>query len=166
MEDFETDIVKTYGNRLRVRVCGILKDGNKILLIKHLNIGKAGVLYGPPGGGLEFGESIYERLVSEFKEEASIDIEPLDFIGINEFLDPPLHAIELFFNVKHVEGNINLGYDPEMEGGTQILKEIKFYDIDFIQSLPTEQIHPFILKMVSNQEHLGFYNFFEKKTGN
>ena len=43
-----------YGNRVRVRVCGILIQEDKILLINHKGVGEKGSLWAPPGGGLEF----------------------------------------------------------------------------------------------------------------
>src|SRR5205814_2113551 len=90
-------LIEIFGNKLRVRVCGICIKDQTILLIKHKYLGPKNELWAPPGGGLNFGENARTSLEREFKEETGLNVRVEDFLFIHEFLNPPLHAIELFF---------------------------------------------------------------------
>ena len=59
------NIVKHFGNRLRVRVNGILIENERILMVKHVGLGETGYLWAPPGGGIEFGTSAPQNLERE-----------------------------------------------------------------------------------------------------
>ena len=80
---------EVFGNKLRVRVNGLVYRGNALLLLKH-NINRT-TLWAPPGGGIEFGESIEDALIREVKEETNLDIIPGAFLFFTEFLNYPLH---------------------------------------------------------------------------
>ena len=69
MEDIQNEIVSSFGNKLRIRVCGICIEENKILLVRHHSIGKSGILWAPPGGGMIYGETSEQALIREFVEE-------------------------------------------------------------------------------------------------
>ena len=118
------EIINQYGNQLRIRVCGICVQDNKILLINHSGMNLSGEFWSPPGGGLEFGETIEECLKREFLEETNTVISIGKFLKINEFLKPPLHAIELFYEVQILSGEVGVGFDPEME--QQIIKDVRW----------------------------------------
>jgi len=45
---------------------------------------------------------------------------------IKEFVQPPLHAVELYFSVKILEGNLIIGYDPEMNVNEQLIKDVSW----------------------------------------
>lgn len=122
------EIINQYGNQLRVRVCGICVQDGKILLINHSGMNASGEFWSPPGGGLQFGESIEDCLKREFLEETKTIISVGNFLKINEFVKPPLHAIELFYEVKIESGEIQIGFDPEME--EQIIKDVKWLSFE------------------------------------
>src|SRR5688572_17010203 len=103
----ESEIAKIYGNRLRVRVCGICWENDRLLLVNHQM--PNGDFWAPPGGGLEFGEEAADALKREFKEEANLDIDVGSYLFGCEFIRQPLHAIELFFDVKAVGGLLKTG---------------------------------------------------------
>ena len=92
------EIGKIYGDRLRVRVCGLCWDGDRILLANHSLLSGSN-FWIPPGGGLEYGETVEKALKREFSEETGLEVEQLGFAFGCEFVKKPLHAIELFFNV-------------------------------------------------------------------
>lgn len=117
-------VYQTYGNKLRIRVCGLCIDNGRLLMINHQGI-NAGDFWAPPGGGLQFGETLESCLKREFSEETSLEIEIRSFRFLYEFVQLPLHAIELFFLVEARPGNLSQGYDPEMEEN-QIIQEVKF----------------------------------------
>ena len=122
------EIINQYGNKIRVRVCGICVQDDKILLVNHSGMNESGEFWSPPGGGLEFGESIEDCLKREFLEETNTIISVGKFIKINEFVKPPLHAVELFYEVKILSGEIKIGFDPEME--EQIIKDIQWLNFE------------------------------------
>lgn len=93
-------------------------------MINHRGI-KEGDFWAPPGGGLQFGESMEECLKREFQEETGLAIEILNFQFLCEFIQSPLHAIEAFFQVDIKEGSLRKGTDPEMKDN-QIIEEVKF----------------------------------------
>jgi len=155
----EQEILANFGNRLRVRVCGVCIKDNKILLIKHKNIGRAGYLWSPPGGGLKFGETVEACLKREFLEETHLSVKIERFLFVHEFVEPPLHAIELFFEVSIVEGKIGLGKDPEMQENKQILEKIAFLDYANLAQEPKECLHKVLRKISSINEILEIRSF-------
>jgi len=159
-------IIKDYlagiKNKIRVRVCGILEEDGALLMIKHVGIGTEGVLWSPPGGGLEFGENAESRLIQEFAEETGLQIEVNDFLFVNEYVQPPLHAVELFFKVRRVGGDLILGMDPELSEENQIIQEIKFLTYSDLEKIPAKQVHNAFNSMKSNKsitELRGFVKF-------
>jgi 8-oxo-dGTP diphosphatase len=141
-----------FGNQLRVRVCGVCIDQNKILLVNHHGLNH-GDFWAPPGGGLQFGETAEACLKREFKEETGLDVEIGDFLFATEFIHEPLHAVELFFLTFIKGGVLKKGVDPEM-GAEQIIQEVKFFDRLEIAQLNAGELHgifekaPDVLKIV------------------
>ncbi|MCU0447421.1 MAG: NUDIX hydrolase [Microscillaceae bacterium] len=140
-ESIKQEILQKFGNQLRLRVSGICCQNEQVLLIKHHYLGEGKYLWSPPGGGMHFGDSANETLVREFWEETNLQIEVGEFLFVNEFLQPPLHAIELFFAVKIVGGELKRGFDPEMSAENQIIHEVKFLSLDDLQKENPLQIH-------------------------
>jgi 8-oxo-dGTP diphosphatase len=134
MTELNQEIIKAFGNRIRTRVSGICIDDQKILLIKHHTLGPEGILWAPPGGGMEFGESAEQCLIREFLEETGLTIKVEKFLFVHEFLDPPLHAVELFFEVKVVSGELLTGSDPEIKLEHQIIHDVQYFTDDEIKS--------------------------------
>lgn len=128
-----------FGNQLRVRVCGVCFDRNKILLVNHHGL-KHGNFWAPPGGGLHFGETAEACLKREFKEETGLNVEIGDFLFATEFIHEPLHAVELFFLTFIKDGVLKKGVDPEM-GAEQIIQEVKFFDRLEIAQLNSGELH-------------------------
>jgi 8-oxo-dGTP diphosphatase len=157
----EEKIIEKFGNKLRVRVCGILIEKGKILLIRHRSLGKKGVLWAPPGGGMQFGESAEETIKREFKEETGLKIKVERYLFTHEFLNPPLHAIELFFEVTRVGGELNTGYDPEMNKNEQIITKVAYLDIDELKEIDHVSIHN-VLRNVNNLKDLLYLDGYVK----
>jgi len=96
----EKDILfKTEEFVFSYRVGGILIKNNKILLQKPRNDDG----YSIPGGHVSYGETSYETLIREFKEEinADIKIEKLVMVGENFFPwgNRPCQQISLYYEV-------------------------------------------------------------------
>jgi 8-oxo-dGTP diphosphatase len=137
------NIINQYGNHVRVRVCGVCIREGKILLINHIGIRENSDFWCPPGGGLEFGETIEECLKREFREETNTEISVGKFLTINEFVNPPLHAIELFYEVKIISGEPQKGFDPEME--EQIITDLRWFSLEEILEKSKVEVHSVIL---------------------
>lgn len=130
-------IKKVFGNKVRIRVCGLLYKNEKLLLIKHQMDGYH--LWAPPGGGVEFGESIETTLIREFKEETGIAVEVQEFLFLSEHIANPLHAIELFYHVTAKDFNISPGHDPEIKHN--ILIDFQFIGADELGNINIENRH-------------------------
>jgi 8-oxo-dGTP diphosphatase len=125
------EIRKVYGNKIRVRVCGVLTFENKILLVNHTGLNSENIFWNFPGGGVEKGERIKDALVREFKEETNIEIS-IEKMGLmNQIIKNPLHGIELYFKVNASVFNERLGFDPELN----IISDIKWFSKEELQNL-------------------------------
>jgi 8-oxo-dGTP diphosphatase len=152
MQDIKSKIVEQFGNRLRVRVCGLCIENDEVLLVNHHSLNENGDFWGPPGGGMDFGSSAEENLKREFLEETGVCIEVEKFLFVHEYLSPPLHAIELIFKVKRLQGEIKTGHDPEMEKEKQIIKDVRFVPFDKIKRMKKGSIHQLFLYAGSPDE--------------
>lgn len=141
MKKAREEVARLYGNRLRVRVCGICIEGHKILMLNHRGIGHTDTFWCPPGGGIQFEETTHQALGREFREETGLEIEVGDLLFVNEFIKSPLHALELFFEVKKKGGHLSLGIDPEMTQDTQIIQEVRWMSFDDIKKYPVHEVH-------------------------
>jgi ADP-ribose pyrophosphatase YjhB (NUDIX family) len=158
------EIESKFGHRLRIRVNGVLIEENKILMVKH-KMSSDRDFWSTPGGGMHFGSPAQDNLCREFLEETGLTIAVGEFLFINEYLDPPLHALECFFEVERISGNATLGKDPELSHDSQILSEIKWMTFSELQSLDKKTIHPLFLGIKSLEELVlckGYFNFENK----
>lgn len=130
-----------FGNRLRLRVCGLCRNGDRLLMVCHRGVGKTGTFWCPPGGGAQFGETAPDALKREFKEETGLVVIVDNLLFINEFLEPPLHALELFFLVEAIDGTVQAGADPEMEADKQIIADLRWMTFDEIKACPPGDVH-------------------------
>jgi len=154
-------IIEKFGNKLRVRVCGLLIENQKILLVKHRSMGKNGVLWAPPGGGMLFSESAEQSLIREFEEETGLKVKVEKFLFTHEFLKPPLHAIELFFKVSRLEGEVKRGFDPEMDTDEQIIMDVAFLEFNQLMKVKNDSLH-YVLRMVDNLNDLLYIDGYVK----
>lgn len=132
------EIEAVYGNRVRVRVCGLHWIENSLLVIDHSHLSNSS-FWSPPGGGIEVGLTAKDSLIKEFKEETGLSIEVGKHLFTCEFIKKPLHAIELFFEVKTVNGILKVGTDPETE--VQIITDLCYKDFYWLKGLPDAQKH-------------------------
>ncbi len=166
MDKNQEKIAAAFGNRLRVRVCGICIANNRILMIRHKSLG-AGHLWAPPGGGVDYGESLQEALKREFVEETGLKIEVGQFLFVHEYLHKPLHGIELFFEVHPIGGKLAQGQDPEMAVQDQIIDKLKYLSFEQILAEPKGCVHH-AMSYAKNLKELramrGMYHYVNKAT--
>jgi 8-oxo-dGTP diphosphatase len=140
----DSEVAKIYGQKVRVRICGLCWRDNSLLLVNHTGITDSD-FWAPPGGGLEFGESFEECLKKEFLEETGLNVEVGRFRFGCEFIQRPLHSVELFFDVKEISGELIVGTDPEI----QIIDNVKYMTMEDIRSIPASGLHG-VFKHVDN----------------
>ncbi|QMU28511.1 NUDIX domain-containing protein [Adhaeribacter radiodurans] len=149
-----------YAGKLRVRVCGICLQQDKILLIRHKPFApNTAGLWSPPGGGLQYGESMQSGLIREFKEETGLDIQVSSFLFINEFISLPLHALEVFFKVEVMGGNLITGHDPELTPDNQLIAEVAFKTLSEIRQIPNDQLHKILHQVKQLDDLLHITNY-------
>src|SRR5687767_8644102 len=100
----DAELAKIYGNKVRVRACGICWKDDRLLLVNHKGITSSD-FWAPPGGGVDFEESIETTLKKEFEEETGLIIKPGDFLFGCELIQKPIHAVELFFETQITGGD-------------------------------------------------------------
>ncbi|HEY0771575.1 MAG TPA: NUDIX hydrolase, partial [Sphingobacteriaceae bacterium] len=105
--------------------------------------------WAPPGGGVEFGQSIEEAIKKEFLEETGFRVAPGDFLFGCEYIQHPIHSIELFYSIAETEGKLQKGFDPEI----QIIKNVKFMAASELFTLPEEELHG-IFRLVQTPDDL------------
>ena len=153
-----------YTNKLRVRVCGICVQNNALLLVCHRGLMNGRDFWAPPGGGLIFGESIRAGLKREFTEETGLEIKPGRFLFLNEFLQPPLHALELFFEVEQTGGTLTIGTDPDLPTDAQLITDVKFLTLPELKAIPLPEKHSILHELVNFDDlfipHHRFLNLF------
>ncbi len=86
---------------IRVRAAGILLNSkNEVLLVNHQKNGKSYWLF--PGGGVEYGEKLFNALKREFQEEVSAGINKIhNLCFAHETIYPgkERHIINFYFRV-------------------------------------------------------------------
>lgn len=152
-------IEEILGKRIRIRVCGLCLQGDSLLLINH-NLYPGQDFWAPPGGGIAYGQSATEALIREFMEETNLEIRVKDFRCVAEFVNPPLHAIELFFEVEQTGGSPTVGHDPELPTDKQLIRDVRFMPWSEIMALPDKEKHG-LLRLCKSPNELklltGFY---------
>lgn len=145
------ELNERFSNKIRIRVCGLLVQNDSILFVKHEPFGVAGHLWSPPGGGVEFGESVSCTLVREFKEEVGLDVVSDKFLFFHEHVDQKFHALELHFKVvlKNTKQAATLGKDPEFADSQQLLKDFAFFSFEQIKTLNPLTIHRWFLNQAN-----------------
>lgn len=150
-----------YADQLRVRVCGICIEHEKLLLVRHGKTIDNNAFWAPPGGGLKFGESMRECLVREMQEETGLLVKVGRFLFVHEFVQPPLHAIEFFFEVSPMGGEAATGSDPEQGEGKQLIEQVDWLSIRQIQQLPLQDKHQALRHLFSLDDLLGMPHAFK-----
>ena len=95
-------------------------------------------------------------------EETGLTVAVGEFLFVHEYLKPPLHALEIFFEIKITGGTLKTGIDPEMRPDAQLIQHVSFMSWKEIKQKPALQLHQ-ILQHSSSLEDLkskrGYYKF-------
>jgi 8-oxo-dGTP diphosphatase len=94
-------LLKNFEGFTRIRVGAILIEKNAVLLIKQASLFDTTLSnWLPPGGGLQFRESLEDAVQRECFEETGLKVNPVRLLYINEFIHDQVHAVEFFFLVE------------------------------------------------------------------
>jgi 8-oxo-dGTP diphosphatase len=155
------ELSQKFGNRIRVRVCGLLFDEERLLLVRHHGIGAENILWLPPGGGVEFGERMEDALIREFKEETGMKIQVNRLLTMHEYIESPLHAIEFFFLVTaDPHQRPAKGTDPELKE-KQIIQEVKYVTFNELAVMPGRIKHQILENIDSAKALLNLERHFK-----
>lgn len=117
----------------RVSSRAIIIEDNKLLAMfrrKIKNDGSVKEYYVIPGGGLEENETLEENVIRELKEEFSVDIEVIKFLGTEEYDD----TIANYFLCKIVNGTPKLGGEELERMTSENYYEIRYIDLKDIDN--------------------------------
>ena len=149
-----------YADKVRLRVCGICLRDDKLLLVRHQATVQNQAFWAPPGGGLQFGETIEECLQREVLEETGLATKIKRFLFVNEFMEPPLQAVELFFELEITDGELLTGIDPEASAEQQLIEEVTFLSLDEIRQIPLSDKHKSLHYLYSLDDLFGMSHQF------
>jgi ADP-ribose pyrophosphatase YjhB (NUDIX family) len=156
----DPQLTEAFGNRLRLRISGLLIRNDRLLLVSHAGLGPAD-FWAPPGGEMKFSEPAAQTIEREFREETGLTVRCGNFCFAGEFIRHPLHAIELFFTVQHLKGELQAGVEPEIPRG-DIIRAARFFSWEEIHRLPEDEKHG-LFRFCQNTGELmnmsGFYRF-------
>ncbi len=133
-----------YSGFVRVRACGLFVENTKLLLVKLTSPITGEEIWIPPGGGVEFKESLKETVKREFKEETNLTVKVGELVFTSEMINGHFHAIEFYYRVSKLEGELLLGKDPEHEGGNQLISDVGFFSKQELQKI---NVKPDFLKV-------------------
>lgn len=147
----KVEIQTQYSGKIRVRVAGLFRENDQLLLVRLRSPISGELIWIPPGGGVNFKESLQDALIREFQEETSLRIEVGQLRHIREMIEKEFHVYEFFFDVFKVGGKVELGSDPEHPEQDQLLDAIGFFSQIEIQQMNTKP--EFVKKEFWNKEN-------------
>lgn len=146
-----------YKGKLRVRVSGILLREDMVLLAKLKSPARINPVWMPPGGGVEHGELLEKALEREFREETGLHVKTNRMAMIHEFIEPPYHALEIYFICSETGGELKIGKDPEHATDDQILMDMMFIPVNKLESidLQPDLLRDLIPRLSDNRSNIG-----------
>ena len=143
-----------FAGQLRVRVGALLfddpEDPTGILLVEHEGLWSERTFWTPPGGGVQFGETLEEALVREVKEETALEVKAGPLRYTLDFVRPPLHAVSFYFQATQTDRtalSFTVGCDPELRGSDQLIRDVRMVPFDEVAQYHTypERLIPRLL---------------------
>jgi 8-oxo-dGTP diphosphatase len=126
--------IRTLEGRIRLRVCGLVLREDSLLMV-HLNAPtRPQPFWSVPGGGLRFGERIFDAVEREINEETGLTVQAENLLAVNEFIEPPWHAVEFYVKCSLKSGTLITGNDPELPPGKQMILETAWVKLEELKS--------------------------------
>lgn len=121
----------------------IFDDDKRILMVRQCHDGKD--IWMVPGGAIEEGEDARQAAIREVKEETGLDVKIEKLIWhVEEVSEKRGQRFVNFFLAKIAGGNLELGYDPELLGQEQVMKEVRFVSEEELKYL--KNVYPEYLR--------------------
>lgn len=139
-----------YSGRVRTRGCALVVAEKKLLLVKQHVPTRPEPVWLAPGGEVEMGETAMQAAIRETLEETGLQIETTRLVAVHEFIEPPFHAVELYFLSKPIGGTLKIGSDPEHEDDDQQILDCRFVGFDELGGV--ENISPVFLKELGKDD--------------
>lgn len=131
------EVEAAYGHRIRTRVGALLLspdvDDAKILLVEHEGLSDDRPFWTPPGGEVQFGESLSEAVRRETREETGLDVAAEALVYVLDFVRPPLHAVSFYFRCRVEAGTLQAGLDPELP--TQLIRRVAWVPLKALSGI-------------------------------
>jgi len=124
-----------YAGRVRIRGCALVVKNEALLLVNQSIPTRPNPVWLAPGGEVEMGESAKDAAKRETFEETGLHIDPVRLIAVHEFVEPPFHAIELYFLSEISGGSLAVGTDPEHGDDDQQILDTAFINFDRLKDL-------------------------------
>lgn len=130
--------------------CLVFNKSGQLLLIKFSEAkGKMAGFYDPPGGHIEYGESILSNAVREIREETGLEVENTKVRGV-------IHATNFFGK------NIMLFITSSTATSTEVIASEEgqpvWVDVDKIESLRIFDDIKYIIQRVNNADSNSFFS--------
>lgn len=130
------DAQSAFSQHLRLRACGVLVEDRQVLLVRIHSPVTQKKVWMPPGGGVEFGESLSQCLKREFAEETGLSVSVHQLVHLHELIQDPFHAVECYFEVSRIDHTAPAtGSDPELETEEQLIEEVAWMPVDELDSI-------------------------------
>ncbi len=126
----------------RVSARGIIIDSDKVYIMFRRRIKDNGVVkeyYVLPGGGINHDETLEEGVKRELKEEFSVDVDIIVYLGVDEGKDSIAH----FFSCRIINGTPTLGGEELKrccKENFYKIQKIKIKDLNNIDILAKDMI--------------------------
>lgn len=132
-----------YAGKIRTRVNGLLIHDQSLLMVQLHSPVTGGLIWMPPGGGVQFGEALTGTLCREMAEETGLTVSAGPLWYLHEVVTPHVHAIEFYFRCDWQHGELQKGMDPEYSRQEQIIRDVDWIPL---KQLNREDVHPLYLK--------------------
>lgn len=119
---------------LTVRAQAALFAGGDLLCVRHRK-GESEYLV-LPGGHLERGESLWEAVVREVREETGLNVSAGRLWAVSEFQSRDRHVLDVTFFATTWSGRPRLGTDPEGAGHPATLVGVEWLSRDAFADAP------------------------------
>ncbi|MEX0648157.1 MAG: NUDIX domain-containing protein [Balneolaceae bacterium] len=144
---------------VRVRVSALIISNDHIVLVKQKVPTRPDPVWLPPGGGVETGEYSEQALVREVEEETNLTLQKTELKYVHEFVEPPYHAVELYFIAGEFSGTLKTGSDPEFEKHEQQILQSLWVPLEEVNHI---ELYPEFLRdslLSGGYKNSGIYHY-------